>query len=196
MVPPPDTNAEAEALRLKATAESKFKASNNAKSALKYAKRTHRLCPHLPNVFETVTYATGTATDGRSLSWNERLVVEVSAHARSVTLEVKCRNAPGMKDVGVVRIAVEDILGGAAAGSDEERERFLSYALRESLHASWQESRSGGYVCHCFIASVTFPLFLQVSGRELQWIILAFLRSTFLPFSRIQTRTSLHFPST
>ncbi|KAL2349143.1 hypothetical protein Fmac_003143 [Flemingia macrophylla] len=146
MAPPPDTDAEAEALRLKATAESKFKASNNAKSALKYAKRAHRLCPHLLGVFETVAYATGTAADGRSPSWNERLVVEVPAHARSMTLEVKCRNAPSVKDVGVARIAVEDILGGAAAGSDDEHERFLSYALRESLHASWQESRKGMFV--------------------------------------------------
>ena len=37
--------AESEALRLKAMAESKFKASNNAKSALKYANRAQRLCP-------------------------------------------------------------------------------------------------------------------------------------------------------
>lgn len=47
--------AESEALRLKAMAESKFKGSNNnAKSALKYAKRAHRLCPHLAGVSETV----------------------------------------------------------------------------------------------------------------------------------------------
>ncbi|KHN20505.1 hypothetical protein glysoja_029518 [Glycine soja] len=47
--------AESEALRLKAMAESKFKGSNNnAKSALKYAKRAHRLCPHLTGVSETV----------------------------------------------------------------------------------------------------------------------------------------------
>ncbi|KAL2348896.1 hypothetical protein Fmac_002896 [Flemingia macrophylla] len=58
MAPPRDTDAEAEALRLKATAESKFKASNNAKSALKYAKRAHHLCPHLPGVSETVASLT------------------------------------------------------------------------------------------------------------------------------------------
>ncbi|KAK7407128.1 hypothetical protein VNO78_08778 [Psophocarpus tetragonolobus] len=52
--PPTDPEAEAEALRLKALAESKFKGSNNVKSALKYAKRAQRLCPHLAGVSETV----------------------------------------------------------------------------------------------------------------------------------------------
>ncbi|KAL6180986.1 hypothetical protein ACLB2K_047644 [Fragaria x ananassa] len=45
---------EAEALRLKSTAESKYKASN-LKSALKYAKRAHRLSPNLDGVATMVT---------------------------------------------------------------------------------------------------------------------------------------------
>nr|KYP64409.1 (+)-neomenthol dehydrogenase [Cajanus cajan] len=82
--------------------------------------------PALKNLYVAVradsitSYATGTAEDcGGNSSWNETLVVEVPAHARSVTLEVKCRNSPGVKDVGVARIAVTDFLSGAAAGSDE-----------------------------------------------------------------------------
>ncbi|XP_020219262.1 uncharacterized protein LOC109802343 [Cajanus cajan] len=100
--------------------------------------------PALKNLYVAVradsitSYATGTAEDcGGNSSWNETLVVEVPAHARSVTLEVKCRNSPGVKDVGVARIAVTDFLSGAAAGSDE-CERYLSYALRD-----WEGRRSG-----------------------------------------------------
>ncbi|XP_020218534.2 uncharacterized protein LOC109801817 [Cajanus cajan] len=93
--------------------------------------------PALKNLYVAVradsitSYATGTAEDcGGNSSWNETLVVEVPAHARSVTLEVKCRNSPGVKDVGVARIAVTDFLSGAAAGSDEcERKKAKVGAL-------------------------------------------------------------------
>ncbi|TKY65537.1 BON1-associated protein 2 [Spatholobus suberectus] len=82
-------------------------------------------------------YATGTAAEGcgGKPSWNEKLVVDVPVHARSITLEVKRKNAPGVKDVGVARIAVSDFLGGAVP---DERLRFLSYRLRD-----WQGRRSG-----------------------------------------------------
>jgi len=45
MAPPTNPEQESEALHLKTIAESKFKASNNAKSALKYSKHAQRLCP-------------------------------------------------------------------------------------------------------------------------------------------------------
>ncbi|TKY65536.1 BON1-associated protein 2 [Spatholobus suberectus] len=80
-------------------------------------------------------YATGTAAEGGNPTWNEKLVVDVPAHARSITLEVKCKNAPGVKDVGVARIAVSDFLGGA---EPDERLQFLSYGLRD-----WEGRRSG-----------------------------------------------------
>ncbi|KAG4971292.1 hypothetical protein JHK85_037713 [Glycine max] len=52
MAPPTNPEQESEALHLKTIAESKFKASNNAKSALKYSKHAQRLCPQnqVPNL--------------------------------------------------------------------------------------------------------------------------------------------------
>lgn len=83
------------------------------------------------------SYTTGTAKeggeDGGTPTWNEKLTVDVPAHARSITLEVKCKNSP--KDVGVARIAVSDFLGGAV---QDQCLQFLSYTLRD-----WEGRRSG-----------------------------------------------------
>lgn len=91
------------------------------------------------------SYATGTATvettsDGSgNPSWNEKLEVDVPAQARSVTLTVKCRNAPSMKDVGIARIAIAELLSAAAAAAAAEQNlQILSYGLRD-----WEGRRSG-----------------------------------------------------
>ncbi|KAG2404406.1 hypothetical protein LR48_Vigan03g060300 [Vigna angularis] len=88
------------------------------------------------------SYATGTATvettsDGSgNPSWNEKLEVDVPSQARSVTLTVKCKNAPSMKDVGIARIAIAELLSAAAAA--EQNLQILSYGLRD-----WEGRRSG-----------------------------------------------------
>ncbi|KAK7294987.1 hypothetical protein RJT34_17888 [Clitoria ternatea] len=78
-------------------------------------------------------YTTGMATTGsdyeRKPLWNEKLLVEMPTHARSITLEVKCKSSC-VKDVGVARIALSDFLG--------DEVQFLSYRLRD-----WEGRRSG-----------------------------------------------------
>jgi len=85
------------------------------------------------------SYTTATATvestsDGSGdPSWNEKLEVDVPAQARSVTLTVKCKDAPTVKDVGIARIAITELLGAA-----EQNLQILSYGLRD-----WEGRRSG-----------------------------------------------------
>ncbi|XP_068468973.1 uncharacterized protein [Phaseolus vulgaris] len=86
MAPPPtDSEPESEALRLKAMAESKFKASKNAKSALKYAKRAQRLCPHLAGVSEAVTSLTVLAAP----DWYSALGAEPFANSGVIRKQYK-----------------------------------------------------------------------------------------------------------
>ena len=86
MAPPlTDSEPESEALRLKAMAESKFKASNNAKSALKYAKRAQRLCPHLAGVSEAVTSLTVLAAP----DWYSALGAEPFANSSVIRRQYK-----------------------------------------------------------------------------------------------------------
>ncbi|BAT99663.1 DnaJ protein [Vigna angularis] len=86
MAPPiTDSEPESEALRLKAMAESKFKASNNAKSALKYAKRAQRLCPHLDGVSEAVTSLTVLAAS----DWYSALGAEPFANSSVIRRQYK-----------------------------------------------------------------------------------------------------------
>ncbi|XP_061340166.1 BON1-associated protein 2-like [Gastrolobium bilobum] len=62
-------------------------------------------------------------------SWNERFLVELAMHARSITFEVKYKTQMGViKDVGVARIALSDFLGGFVPDNCLQ---FLSYRLRD-----------------------------------------------------------------
>ncbi|KAF7844600.1 BON1-associated protein 2-like [Senna tora] len=71
--------------------------------------------------------ATTTTTDSRhSFSWNDKLLVDIPKHARSMTLEVKSKTATGAaRSVGVARIAVSDVVGVGDGGE------LLSYRLRD-----------------------------------------------------------------
>ncbi|CAJ1950026.1 unnamed protein product [Sphenostylis stenocarpa] len=75
----------------------------------------------------TTATATATGSNG-SLSWKETFSVEVGAHARCMTIEVKCRTGAGERDVGVARIALSDFLGGSVP---EHKLQFLCYRLRD-----------------------------------------------------------------
>lgn len=61
--------------------------------------------------------------------WNERLVVDLPAHAQAVTLEVHCKTAFGNKVVGTASVPVSDFVGGYVP---ESYLHFLSYRLRDS----------------------------------------------------------------
>ncbi|KAK7307339.1 hypothetical protein VNO77_40302 [Canavalia gladiata] len=78
-------SGEAEALRLKAMAEAKFKTSNDAKSALKYAKRAQRLAPHLDGVSESVTALTVLAAP----DWYRVLGAEPFANTTTIRKQYK-----------------------------------------------------------------------------------------------------------
>lgn len=87
------------------------------------------------------SYATGTAGSNsnshNNFSWNEKLLVDMPVHARSITLEVKCKTSrgSGSKDIGVARVAVSDFLGGSVP---DDCLQFLSYRLR-----NWEGKRNG-----------------------------------------------------
>ncbi|OIW02067.1 hypothetical protein TanjilG_14590 [Lupinus angustifolius] len=87
-------------------------------------------------------YATKTATDNGSddssfISWNEKLLVNMPMHAKSITFEVQCKNSSkgAARTVGVARIAVSDFMEICVA---ENSLQVLSYRLRD-----WEGKRNG-----------------------------------------------------
>lgn len=68
--------------------------------------------------------------DGGSYpKWNDRLVLDLPAHAQAVTLEVHCKTAFGIKIVGTASVPVSDFAGDYLP---ESYLHFLSYRLRDS----------------------------------------------------------------
>ncbi|XP_054782228.1 BON1-associated protein 2-like [Prosopis cineraria] len=79
------------------------------------------------------SFATGmvSATTSQFL-WNDKFLVDMAVHTRSITFEVKHKTAMGVvKNVGVARIAVSDFLGGGGSGMVEDCSKVLSYRLRD-----------------------------------------------------------------
>jgi len=70
------------------------------------------------------------------LSWNEKLLLDVPMHARSITFEVQCTRFKGFRPLGVARIAASDFLGDAAVPENQLQE--FSYGLRD-----WEGKRNG-----------------------------------------------------
>lgn len=62
-------------------------------------------------------------------SWNEKLSVALPMHVKSITFEVNCQTTTGVKNVGVVRLAVSEFIGGLVPDTFLQ---FLSYRLRTS----------------------------------------------------------------
>ena len=69
------------------------------------------------------------------LSWNEKFLLNMPLHARSITFEVQCKKFKSVRPIGVARIAVSDILNGAEL---ENCSRILSYKLRD-----WEGRQNG-----------------------------------------------------
>lgn len=80
---------------------------------------------------------TRTAKDDgtKLLSWNEKFLLDMPMHARSITFEVQCNRFKGFRPLGVARIAASDFLGGAVP---ENGLQVLSYGLRD-----WEGRRNG-----------------------------------------------------
>ncbi|QHO22894.1 uncharacterized protein DS421_12g359020 [Arachis hypogaea] len=99
------------------------------------------------------------------ISWNEKLLLEIPMHARSITFEVQCKNsrASSARPVGVARIAISDILlGGSGFGSDSDRDgdNVLSYRLRD-----WDGRRNG--VIHFSVRRMTVAPPVENTVKEL-----------------------------
>ncbi|MED6158999.1 hypothetical protein PIB30_038235 [Stylosanthes scabra] len=64
------------------------------------------------------------------VTWNEKFVVEVAAHARSIAFEVKCKTSSSgsVRDVGIARVALADFLGTVVP---DHCLQFLCYRLRD-----------------------------------------------------------------
>ncbi|XAR54084.1 hypothetical protein NMG60_11029089 [Bertholletia excelsa] len=71
------------------------------------------------------------AGSGGRPAWNEKLVVDMPAHAPFLTVEVQCRSSSrsGNKLIGAARIPVTDFAGGYLP---ENYLHFLSYRLRDA----------------------------------------------------------------
>ncbi|KAJ1375788.1 C2 domain [Sesbania bispinosa] len=68
------------------------------------------------------------------LAWNEKLLLDIPNHARSVTFEVQCKKYKGVRPIGVARIALSDFLTDDKSSSLQ----MLSYGLRD-----WDGKRNG-----------------------------------------------------
>lgn len=97
-------------------------------------------------------------TDSSFLSWNEKFLVDMPVHARSITFEVQSKKSKGAaQPVGVARIAVTDFLGGGVTG--EDCLQVLSYRLRD-----WEGRRNG--VIHFSVRVVAAAEECSVSTAE------------------------------
>ena len=68
-------------------------------------------------------------SDGGSYpKWNEKLVLDLPAHAPAVSVEVYCKTAFGNRLIGIARVPVSDFSGGYLP---ESYLHFLSYRLRD-----------------------------------------------------------------
>ncbi|KAK4266769.1 hypothetical protein QN277_023646 [Acacia crassicarpa] len=74
--------------------------------------------------------------ESRTSLWNEKLMVEMPCHAKSITLEVKSKTAKGaVRSIGLARIAIWEVLPKQETCSESA---VLSYRLR-----NWEGRRSG-----------------------------------------------------
>ncbi|XP_004510855.1 BON1-associated protein 2-like [Cicer arietinum] len=85
------------------------------------------------------------------LSWNEKFLLDMPLHARSIKFEVQCKKFKGFRPIGVARIEVSDILGEVVP---ENGLKVLSYRLRD-----WEGRQNG--IIHFSVSSVVpekFPI--------------------------------------
>ncbi|KAK7274569.1 hypothetical protein RIF29_15665 [Crotalaria pallida] len=69
-------------------------------------------------------------------AWNEKFLLDIPMHARSVTFEVQCKKYKGVRPIGVARIALSDLVGCGVQESNCIQ--MFSYGLR-----GWDGRRNG-----------------------------------------------------
>ncbi|KAK7349558.1 hypothetical protein VNO77_07009 [Canavalia gladiata] len=74
------------------------------------------------------------------LAWNEKFLLNIPSHARSVTFEVQCKRYKGVRPIGVARIALSDLIGdnNKKVWESESSAEMYSYRLRD-----WEGQRNG-----------------------------------------------------
>ncbi|XP_027337926.1 BON1-associated protein 2-like [Abrus precatorius] len=68
-------------------------------------------------------------------SWNQKIMLNVPVHARSITFQVQSNRFKAVRPVGVARIAVSDFLNGVVS---QNCFQVFSYRLRD-----WEGKRNG-----------------------------------------------------
>ncbi|KAK7292602.1 hypothetical protein RJT34_15453 [Clitoria ternatea] len=69
------------------------------------------------------------------LLWNQKFLLDMPMHARSITFEVQSNKFKGVRPIGIARIALSDFLGGSLPLNSL---RVLSYRLRD-----WEGRKNG-----------------------------------------------------
>ncbi|KAL6985689.1 hypothetical protein U1Q18_019063 [Sarracenia purpurea var. burkii] len=156
-----------EALRLKTLAEQKY-SSSNLKSALKYAKRAHRLSPNIHGVSELVTAfkilrvaakfsssttATHSAADGGgggpTLDWYKILQIEPFSHINTIKKQYKRLALTLHPDKNPFPASAEafKLVGEAfRVLSDKIRRKEYDMKLRIAMQSAVTEESGGGGV--------------------------------------------------
>ncbi|KAK7349559.1 hypothetical protein VNO77_07010 [Canavalia gladiata] len=68
-------------------------------------------------------------------SWNEKLMVNIPMHAKSITFEVQCNKFKNVRPIAVARISLSDLLNDAVPKNTFQ---LFSYRLRD-----WEGKRNG-----------------------------------------------------
>ncbi|XP_059640187.1 uncharacterized protein LOC132282499 [Cornus florida] len=150
---------EQEALRLTSLAEKKYN-NSNLKSALKYVKRAHRLCPDLDGVAEMVTAfkilrvaakaattATATATAAETPDWYKILQVEPFSHINTIKSKYKklALTLHPDKNSFVASEEAFKLVGEAfRVLSDKIRRKEYDMKLRIAMQSAATEASGGG----------------------------------------------------
>ncbi|KAF1863864.1 hypothetical protein Lal_00030984 [Lupinus albus] len=68
------------------------------------------------------------------IAWNEKFLLEIPMHAKSITFEVQCKKYKRSRLIGVARIALSDLEGG----KENNCLQMFAYGLRD-----WDGRRNG-----------------------------------------------------
>ncbi|CAI8607184.1 unnamed protein product [Vicia faba] len=104
--------------------------------------------------------ANGVGDKSSFLSWNEKFLLDMPLHARSITFEVQSNKFKGVRPIGVARIALVDILDG---NESENCMQVLRYRLRD-----WEGRKNG--VIH-FGVRVVVPEKISVTTPEIDTLM-------------------------
>ncbi|CAJ2657715.1 unnamed protein product [Trifolium pratense] len=92
------------------------------------------------------------------LSWNEKFLLDMPMHARSVSFEVQCKKFKGIRPIGVARIAISDFLNGDVLGDCSQ---IFSYRLRD-----W-EGRQNGVIHFSVREAVSEKILVSTTEKKM-----------------------------